>query len=449
MKHETKKKALLFAIITVTVFLSRVPFLGAGYGKDPDSWRVVDAARRIAANGEYSASRFPGYPVQEIAYSLISEQGPIMFNGLTALLSALGIAFFALSLKRLRSGNIIWATFALACTPLIYINSTTSMDYLWALSFILGGFYFILERRFIIAGILVGIAIGCRITSAVMLIPFMFVIAGSEDRRTTLVSLAGFGIAAVFVAMLAFVPVIMKYGWIFLSHYGDYYPSVDAIIRGMTVEIWGRTGLLGIFLSAVLMLLFPKERWQVRSFPSIMARREVQMSGLAIGLYLGVYLWLPREAGYLIPIVPFGILLMNRYLSRRIFIFLCVGVILSPFGHICRSNTICPGPVITDHTDRGKQAEYVHDIITKVEKLNKKAVVVVGWWLPQIEISLGRKSPVTAEYIYSIDESGLKKYSSEGHLIYYLSGIPEFNKNVHGVDLIGQGGRPLMGIDTP
>ena len=65
-----------FLLVAGLVFASRLPFLGPGYGFDPDAWRVAFAARDIVTSGHYEASRFPGYPVQEIASALLLRGGP-------------------------------------------------------------------------------------------------------------------------------------------------------------------------------------------------------------------------------------------------------------------------------------------------------------------------------------------------------------------------------------
>lgn len=54
------------ALVLVVVLFSRLPFLDAGYGVNADAWRVARAAHEIATTGQYSVSRFPGYPIQEI-----------------------------------------------------------------------------------------------------------------------------------------------------------------------------------------------------------------------------------------------------------------------------------------------------------------------------------------------------------------------------------------------
>jgi hypothetical protein len=56
--------AAQFLLATGLVLVSGVPFLGPGYGPDPEAWRVAWAARVIATTGHYEASRFPGYPLR-------------------------------------------------------------------------------------------------------------------------------------------------------------------------------------------------------------------------------------------------------------------------------------------------------------------------------------------------------------------------------------------------
>ena len=94
----------------------------------------------------------PGYPLPETSYALIWRAGPLAINGLTALLSTVAFVFFALTLKRLCSPDYLLAGLALVFTPVIYINSVTSMDYVWALAFLLASQYWILARKSMLAG---------------------------------------------------------------------------------------------------------------------------------------------------------------------------------------------------------------------------------------------------------------------------------------------------------
>jgi len=149
----------LFFFTVLTVLASRLPFLLPGYGFDPDAWGVAFISRQIATTGTYYVSRFPGYPVQEFFYSIIWKSGPLLMNGMTALLSGLATAFFALSMKKMEFAQPFFSALVFAFVPVVYVNSVTSIDYVWALCFVLGSLYCVLSDRPVFAGLLLGLAI--------------------------------------------------------------------------------------------------------------------------------------------------------------------------------------------------------------------------------------------------------------------------------------------------
>jgi hypothetical protein len=326
------KKFKLVVLVVSIVLLSRFPFLDAGYGNDWDAWAIASTAKHLSLTGEYAASRLPGYPVPEFAYSLIWRAGPLALNGLTAVLSAIGIAFFSLSLRQLGYKSIILPSLALAFIPVVYINSTTSMDYVWALSFILASLYFMIIRYPFTSGVLLGVAIGCRITSAALVVPFaLLLLLLNKEWPAALRDSVRFSMAAGLLGATAFIPVFLVYGWSFLSLAEGGYPPLLGIIRVVTVDVWGLVGLIALLIAAVGMarqVLAPRTAGFVDS-------REEALRCLAwvSALFLlgAIFLRLPHEAGYLIPALPFVLLLLGRFLQMTVFKIVCGVLILSPF----------------------------------------------------------------------------------------------------------------------
>ena len=206
-----KKHLHLFLFTLVFIYFSRLPFLMAGYGNDPDAWRVADTARRIASENKYSASRLPGFPVQEIICSFLWTGGPFALNSVTALFSALSVSFFSFIMKFYGSRDYVLGSFAFAFTPVIYINSTNSMDYLWALAFILGSFYFVLIRKPLVAGLFLGIAIGCRVTSVAMFVPLFLLLISQEPNDFNHRDRLTFFLGTFFVSIFVYLPVFLRY----------------------------------------------------------------------------------------------------------------------------------------------------------------------------------------------------------------------------------------------
>lgn len=166
------KNCIIFLVVFTIVFISRLPFLDAGYGNEQDGWRVASAARYIGTTGEYKASRLPGFPIIEFAYSLVWKHGAWMMNLLTALASAIAVGTLSLIAKHYKCKDFILLALTFAFTPIVFINSTVTMDYLWAMMFVMLSWYSAINRKSFSSGFLFGLAIGCRITTIFMMLPF-------------------------------------------------------------------------------------------------------------------------------------------------------------------------------------------------------------------------------------------------------------------------------------
>jgi hypothetical protein len=59
-EKRTSGVTLLLALVVIG---TRLPFLGHGYGGDPDGWRALIAAKNLLATGRYVPSRPPGNPL--------------------------------------------------------------------------------------------------------------------------------------------------------------------------------------------------------------------------------------------------------------------------------------------------------------------------------------------------------------------------------------------------
>ena len=131
----------LLALTAIAILATRLPWIGAGYGSDPDGYRVVAVARAIARGGDYQVSRLPGFPVYESLSALTARADPWLSNAVTALLSVAACVLFAQILRyfSIRAPLLIAAGFAM--TPVIYLNSCCTMDYVPALALMLAATY--------------------------------------------------------------------------------------------------------------------------------------------------------------------------------------------------------------------------------------------------------------------------------------------------------------------
>jgi hypothetical protein len=379
--------------------------------------------------------------VQEIVCSLLWTGGPWVLNGLTALFSGIASAFFALSMRALgRNGHMI-ASLALALIPIVYSYSTMSLDSVWALAFILSGLYLVLVRRPVLAGAALGIAIGCRLTSGAMLIPMGLLLARGQPRQGALRHTLWFSVVASVIGAAAFAPALAKYGWGSFSFHETGYPPWRDVVQQATLDMWGSLGFVGLLAAVVSLAFKPTTFRTIRFRPLSDAGLQVIAWVLAIALYVIAYLRLPHQAKYLIPMLPFVILLLDRILDRRVFIVVCSMFIASPFLTIGRTG-MHAGPIFSEHSARRGDMEFVERVISRVNDLPERAVVVVGAWLPKIQGVLLGQPQGMAEYVYALNASDLESRLAQG-AVYYLPEIREYNRRLAGIDLADFGAGPL------
>lgn len=136
-----------YILVLITLFLlSRIPFLNLGFRVDPDAWRIAGSAFDLSYFHVYHPSRFPGYLFPEYFNALLIHYGWIATNAATMVISLISVVVFAKILNELNvknRGGVLVITYAFL--PILWINSTVTIDYMWALAFILLTWLFILN----------------------------------------------------------------------------------------------------------------------------------------------------------------------------------------------------------------------------------------------------------------------------------------------------------------
>ena len=438
------------SILFLIVFISRLPFLSAGFGAEEDSWGIALAAFHTKISGIYEPSRFPGHPVQELIYSFLWGMGPLVFNGLSALFSAIGTVFFALILKQLQFKHFFIAALAFAFVPVYFISSTYTIDFVWTEAFVLISFYYLLKNKLILSGIFLGLAIGCRITSGAMLLPFMIIIWQQKDLKQNAIQLIKIIVPMIFIIALAFFPLVKQYGSSFFMYYDQFpYPPITKVLYKMIVGVFGFIGVIAIAIAIVSILINRKKQNFENLFDKPLTKKIIIASFIIIVLYSISYFRLPQKSGYMIAILPFVILLFGNYLNSRIFKLLCFAFMISPF--ICSINltdklrgaehskyagtfTISgqelffdpfSGPIFSDYSKRKQKINYTEEVISKTDTIKTKTVIIAGWWYNEIMVEMiPRTKNELVVFESYIDSNKINNYLANGYQLYYL---PEQN----------------------
>jgi hypothetical protein len=436
---------LVTIILAVVVLISRLPFLSQGFGSYPDAWRVANTARNIALTHQYTYSRPPGHPLQELFYSLIWNASPTVYNAVTALFSVGVLIIFALILAKIDRKKSIIGAMALVFIPVVYIASVNALDFIWALFFILASFYLAMENKFALAGIVLGLAIGCRITSAAMVVP-VGVLAYYQSARWVR-SWVAYSAWALGVGLITFIPVINAYKLSFFTFPEHGYPPILTVLKNASVDVFGFPGMLALIIFTCLIIL--KRRDVQRLFE---VRDPVFLASLAAGLvFLIMFIRLPHQATYLIPAIPFVIILMSKLLDHRMFTVLCVLFILSSFIFTLNQRRFTlAGPILNERQSRIIAVNFYQDVLKRSGQLSPGSVVVTGYFLPHIEWYLDRYPIAGVEFPYLLSQADLEQIlKNPSSKLYYLPGIDQFEESINGISFSAYGAQPLVPGNRP
>jgi hypothetical protein len=403
-------RPLAFAVLAIVYIASRVPFVTSGYGTDPDAWRVAITGFWLWDHQEFYPSRLPGYPIHELGSATVIQGGWIATNSLTVLVSLAGLWFFARIAARLDLPNKAVIVVAYAFTPLIWINSMTTMDYMWSLSFVLGSYYFLMREDTGWAGLCLGLAAGCRLPALAMAVPFV-VYLWRDDRQD---EIRDFLTWTVFVPVIAFAPIAWKYGFYFLNFYDSQIGYLN-VLRLLGKDTLGLLGSIVVMLAVVVSL--PR---LARLPTDFLRNKHVTVWVLAIGIGLFAFFRLPHEAAYLLPVYPFGFFVLARYMQRWVLAGTVAVVILAGFIDLTSPGdeitteaftnaTLGRGLILSNRETQDLQNDFVDDVWA--QEIPNRSVVSLGFIYPQFavrhrdELELG---------ILERDRSAISQLSDKG-----------------------------------
>ena len=422
---------LAFFSLAVVYIASRVPWLDLGYGTDPDAWRVALTANYFWETGDYLPSRLPGYPLHELVTAVFVKGGWVWTNLSTVLISLVGVYLFAQLARKLELPNRGILTIAFAFAPLLWINSVMTMDYMWAMTFIMGAYLALLYRSTTLAGILLGLAAGFRLTSSIMLLPFWILLWRTGERR----EIRPLTTTTVATAFVMYVPVLMVYGFDFLNFYDQSIP-VGEFARRL-----GKDGL-GIIGGLALLVALGLSFQRLRRLPGDLLRDAQVLTWIAVLVVFFIsYTRLPHEVAYLIPVFPFGFFLLSRYVSRGLLVATLSVVVLAGFVDVTSSGgavvgidretftsaRIGNGMLFSDiDTLRGQRdfAREIRQLTTNAGEIKRPAVIIVGTIYPELVMLFEKELSIE---ILEDDKEAISQLSDKGHACDPACYMPEAN----------------------
>ncbi len=319
----TKFPAIVY--LALIFFVSRLPFIALGFSAftnptDQDVLAVVNSAYLLRYVHAYTVSRFPGYPLYEFVNALFIGGGWVATNTATMVVSFICMIIFARILNLFKMKNKGLLVFTFTFIPVIWINSTITMDYMWSLMFILLGSYFVFSGNYTMAGVAIGLSIGSRFTSAFMIIPIIFWALQKKEKIREIMT---FIYTAMGTAFVLFLPVFYKYKLEFLR--GSGFLSTTPITNpgSLTMSLAFENMIIELFGVAALIFLIFSVLLTLKNKPFSENKSLLIFCWLTIIIFIPLYFIFPFKVAYLIPIVPWGLILINENLKKTFTVIVC------------------------------------------------------------------------------------------------------------------------------
>jgi hypothetical protein len=315
------KRSILNFIKRYDIYLLAVllylPLTFLGYGSDSDTYGVLWTGIRFAKTFDYVPSRPPGFLVFETLTWIFNTIGGYHLTNLFVMLMALAVLWgFSQVLDRYAVPHKKILLLALLIHPVFWLESTSTIDFIVAMGFTWIGFALLLKNHWWAAGIAMALAIGTRATSVIAvgcILLFIYFTEPAMRKRTFFAALlaGGFG-AMMYLPSADFSKWTLKFlkpavggeeYWTPYLRFGRF------AYKNLT--FWSLP-VIGVLLVSVG--LFLKNRKKILASSP---RYFILFCVLVILTYEIFYIQIPTEPAYLLPTIPFLLMICGFVFNDR------------------------------------------------------------------------------------------------------------------------------------
>jgi hypothetical protein len=466
-----KKYNNIFCLAGIAIyFISRIPLIIGGFG-EPDAWLKAASIRELAITGNYHPSRLPGFPfvahINAALYKISNVLLPPNFdfwlisNFATAIVSLIGIYAYAEILKYYKVKNSFLIIFTFVFLPIFWIASTSTIDYMWALSFMLLSYLLALRGYIIISGSILGIACGCRLTSCLILPALLLLVyvqvnrnLPSGDIMKKVRSMILLALSCIVITVICYLPCFLtpeylslniKKSVIFL--YASLYESAWKFWAYKFIyDIFGLPGFL-VFVILLLICI-------VQIFKSKQAFKIMDLNLFLIVLfYVILFIFKPEKNDYLIPAIPFLLILVDKLVPKKIFVIFLVLIIsnsMVSFFTLDIAKYRNEKKISFHIIDKGlilKDIDFRNEYLAAASRLTQtkfpqNSIIIVGWYSSILKYLSKDWNQSDPKYVSVLKETEIKNLLKD-HSIYYIP--PGYRTTLYnyGYDLKNSGAQLL------
>jgi hypothetical protein len=247
------------------------------------------------------------------------------------------------------------------------------------------------------------------------------------------------GVISAAIVVAAFTPVYARYGRDFFNFYSDHgYPGPWGMAARVTTEVWGVLGFAGVCLGIVAGIA------RRRTTAPVSARQV--FAWIAMILIYAIAFWcLPDESAYLIPLVPFVLLLIWWIAPRWAFLTCCALMVASPFVTWSGAKPAA-GLILQDHQQRLATDGAIGGFLHYAASVSGSNAYIVGSWKPPIDVLTADKPVANAKFVYLLTQAELDQLRAQRWQVWYLPLMREFNYRVYHYDVAAHGARDVRGL---
>jgi hypothetical protein len=307
-------------ILLLTWIVIVSPMILLGFGSDTDAWLVARNAEKMWATARYAASRTTGFPLHEILVTPLIQYGSWYLSNLASLLSGVGLFAAIVYLdRRHRLSHPVLCLLSICFAPAVLVNSSTTMDFAFGLTTLMWAYVAVLEEKPVVSALLIGVSVGFRPTNGLFIVPVLVYTYSKEQRLTSILLPA---ITAFLVGLVSYSPALLTHG-------------IRAPEKSVSVFWDTRTRLLitgykylslfGILQTMAIASILLRAVWRR---PALSWKSPfLAFHATNIVLWTLLFLLLPGEPEYLLPMLLSVVFVADRLLNRTAFAALTVLVL--------------------------------------------------------------------------------------------------------------------------
>jgi hypothetical protein len=356
------------------------------------------------------------------------------------------------------------AVSAVAFHPAVWKASVTTLDPIFGAAFLVLSAAAVQRRRPVLAGVFLGLAVGCRLTNALAVVPIgLFAWSRSAEWRTG----ARVAVAGGLVGASLFTLPLLSHGIGFL----DYEPVLrrDFVTGGYKVyrELIGLALVVGSVMAVIGVAASKERRRRIRD---LFGEPLVVLGASAIVVLSAPFVILPTDPQYLLPWVPFGVIALAGLVRRGIVRepwaagLLAAAMIPSAVGlglldldawrshHQLRPVWIAPGQIPEHYVERVTQISHADAAANFPYPVD--SAVILGTPFMATQQAMGVCERDLATYLYEPPGRRVMLFRLlppgyfnrvEGKTVWYAEGenLPYLTRRIFGYDLTELDARPL------